>query len=83
MGWASGSRLMSAVIETLVENVTDDKARAEIYRGIIPAFENMDCDTLMECFDDDEVFVEVYRELNPDYFDDEDEEDAESDDWED
>ena len=72
MGWSSGSRLFSDVISTISDNVKDDDARREIYRDLITAFEDMDCDTLSECMGEDAVFDEIFREMNPDFFDEED-----------
>ena len=73
---------MSEIIETVMEIVSDDVERADLYSSLIDIFEDHDCDTLDECLEIDEVFDEVWREKNP-------EEDAvdltegEGDDWDD
>lgn len=64
MGWASGSCLMDDVIQGLKKKLPPD-VRREVYKVLIPAFEDSDCDTLMECFDSDKAFVEAYCEVNP------------------
>ena len=61
MGWASGSSLMCDVIAAIRPRVLQEKARLEIYRELIDAFEEMDCDTLGECAGEDDVFDEALR----------------------
>ena len=70
MGWSSGSRLMSDIIESLLEHVEDEEARRNIYLEIISAFEDADADTLDECLEEDEAFDEAYRELHPESLED-------------
>lgn len=60
MGWSSGSRLMSDIIDAVYSNVRDKSARAKIYEILIPAFEDFDCDTLSECTDVDEEFDRIW-----------------------
>ena len=60
MGWASGSTLFSKVIEVIEANVAGQKSREEIYKGLIEAFEEADCDTLDECLGDDPAFDAAY-----------------------
>lgn len=81
MGWSTGSRILSEIIESIMENVADEAERSDIYSDLIGIFEDYDCDTIDECLEIDEVFDEVYNEKYP-------EEDAidleeESDDWDD
>lgn len=64
MGWASGSSLFGRVIEILQLRVEFNK-RCELYRELIDAFEDSDCDTLYECVGHDEAFDKVWRELYP------------------
>lgn len=64
MGWASGSRVMKAVIEG-IRPVVPDEQRVAVYVALIRAFEDHDCDTLNECFDDDPAFLEAYCLDNP------------------
>lgn len=65
MGWASGSILFSDIIEALIKNIEDEEVREVIYKSIIPAFEDMDCDTLDECKEIDDAFDNVYRDMYP------------------
>jgi len=65
MGWSTGSRIMGDIIEALMETVSDDQYRAEVYSTLIDIFENYDCDNLNECLEIDEVFDEVYLEKYP------------------
>lgn len=78
MGWSSGSRLMSEIIEDVMGAV-DDEARVEVYKALILNFENHDCDTLDECLGEDSAFDRAWKlvgnEIN------EDEEDYESEDY--
>lgn len=60
MGWASGSQLMSDVINIIKHRVGDNRQlRVDIYADLIPAFESMDCDTLGECQELDDAFDEA------------------------
>ena len=70
MGWSSGSTLFNNIIVALIDADIDDDSRENVYRAIIPCFEDMDCDTLMECLGEDKIFDFVYKELNKEYFDD-------------
>lgn len=79
MGWASGSRMMSEIIESVMENVSDEAEREDLYSDLIGIFEDFDCDTLHECLEIDEAFDEAYREKYPE---DDDVEEAQ-DDWDD
>jgi hypothetical protein len=57
---------MDATIRALRKAKVDDKAREKVYRELIPAYENEDCDTLYECAegrDHDKVFAKVLNEL--------------------
>lgn len=63
MGWSSGSSLFGEVMEIIKNSVVDDAIRREIYEGMIPAFEDCDCDTLDECLDIDPVFDKIYKEM--------------------
>ena len=65
MGWSSGSKIMTEIIETLMETIVDEDDRAETYSALIDIFEDYDCDTLDECLEIDEVFDEVYRDKHP------------------
>jgi len=65
MGWGSGSYLMIDIIRALKRARISPKDRTKIYKVLIPAFEDHDCDTLYECVDDDAAFKQVYEKLNP------------------
>lgn len=62
MGWASGSRLASDLIDALSEIVDDDTTRQAIYARMIEIFEDHDCDTLDECCGIDAAFDEAWEE---------------------
>ena len=75
MGWSSGSTLFSDIINILNNNDIDDTTRKSIYDDMIPAFEDVDCDTLDECLGKDKQFDLAYREYYPEEEDDLDFED--------
>jgi hypothetical protein len=60
MGWASGSRLCSEVIDIVRRHVPEWWMRVRIYKELIVAFEGEDCDTLFECLDKDSAFAEAW-----------------------
>lgn len=83
MSWARGSQIMTEIIETLMDTLSDDdNSRAEAYSALIDIFEDHDCDTLDECLNIDEVFDDVYREKHPEE-DEVDLSEEERDDWDD
>lgn len=65
MGWSSGSRIMSKIVDSLKPADINDATRTIIYEQIIEVFEENDCDTLMECLGEDLAFDRAYRNLNP------------------
>lgn len=65
MGWSSGSDLMDSVIFAL-KPVKDAAVRRGVYAVLIPAFEDMDCDTLYECRGEDKAFDAALDNANPD-----------------
>lgn len=65
MGWASGSALMSEIIAIIKKDVPVD-VRRKLYEKLIPAFQDMDCDTLDECRGEDKAFAKVMDELHKD-----------------
>ena len=69
MSWSRGSELFEEFINILKEQVLDENIRIEIYKQLIPVFEDLDCDTLDECIGKDDIFDEVYKDINPEYFD--------------
>lgn len=80
MGWASGSRIMSEIIESVMENVSDEAEREDLYSDLIGIFEDFDCDTLHECLEIDEAYDAAFHEKYPD---DEEEELEDPEDWDD
>ena len=64
MGWASGSRLLSACIQD-VELTVPEPYRKALYKRLIMSFEDKDCDTIDECLGDYDLFDEAYYELYP------------------
>lgn len=66
MGWASGSSLMSCIIDSLKD--TGPLQRLRIYLRIIPCFESEDCDTLGECMGVDQAYDDAMQALHPDWF---------------
>lgn len=74
MGWASGSRLFSEVIDVVQKHVLDEEERVNIYKGLIDAFEDADWDTQDECVGEDPAYDAALKELHPDWYDDDEEE---------
>lgn len=67
MSWSEGSEIMSMFISSLTKNGVEDEIRYEIYKELIPYFEQGDCDTLYECADEDEIFHKALYELDEYY----------------
>lgn len=66
MGWASGSSLMEEIVTALKSEFADDvKARKRVYKRLIKAFEDHDCDTLDEAIGTDAAYDEVYNKMYP------------------
>lgn len=65
MGWSSGSELMSTVISVIQPHIPDADVRKNVYKPLIAAFEDMDCDTMGECQDEDPAFDAALREVHP------------------
>ena len=66
MGWASGSRLATRLIEAAKETISNEEERVNFYDALIDAFEDTDCDTLDECLDVDPVFDAHWQTKYPD-----------------
>lgn len=62
MGWASGSGVAYRMINVIYEHVKNDRVRLEIYREMIEALEDQDCDTLCECVGIDPVYDSFFPE---------------------
>lgn len=71
MGWGTGSRVFSELIDVIVEVDVDDLKREYLYQQLIDLFERYDCDTLDECLGTDPIFDLVWNERNPDMDDEE------------
>lgn len=69
MGWASGSRLFSEVIDVIKKYVPDEDERVDIYKGLIDAFEEADWDTQDECMGEDAAYDTALKELHPEWYD--------------
>jgi hypothetical protein len=70
MGWASGSALMTDIINAFEMNC-DCMHKPEalrFYRDVILAFENADCDTLDECLNLSEMFDLAMYHIHPSWF---------------
>lgn len=65
MGWASGSEIMSEVIEAIGGGTNTRKERVDFYIKMIKVFQQHDCDTLTECLDQDDCFDEAFNKLHP------------------
>jgi hypothetical protein len=69
MGWASGSRLMTEIIEAFKPlTEVDHSLQVEFWKKVIAVFKNEDCDTLDECLENGSVplsFKEAYWFINP------------------
>lgn len=65
MGWSSGTRIFSEIMEVVKEHV-DEATRKDIYEQLIEIFQEADCDNLEECLGEDDVFDDVWKELYSD-----------------
>lgn len=63
MGWASGSEIMSEIIDEARSAIPKVKARRAFYRQMIHVFEQHDCDTLDDCRDEDPIFDEALDDM--------------------
>ena len=70
MGWASGSSLMTQIIEAFkpFQIRLNHSMQVEFWKKVIEGFQDEDCDTLDECLDNKVVpssYKEAYFYLNP------------------
>lgn len=65
MGWASGSSLISDIIERMDSVEFESESKKEFYKILIEAFAERDCDTMDECVGEDDMFDEAYYEVYP------------------
>jgi hypothetical protein len=63
MGWASGSEIMSEIIDETKSAIRDKKKRKAYYKHLIHVFQMHDSDTLDDCRDDDPLFAEALDEM--------------------
>lgn len=73
MKWSRGSSLFEEIASVIRSRITDYADRVDIYRDLIPIFEDNDADIEDMYGSVDEAFDEAWTELNPE--DDYDEED--------
>ena len=67
MGWASGSMLMSGVIDAIEDHVSGIyEEKVKLFERLINEFEEMDCDTLDECRGQSEAYDEALDSIHPD-----------------
>lgn len=56
MGWASGSEIVCALVESIHKHVKDAKIRKRLYADLIAVFESHDWDTQDEAVGIDPMF---------------------------
>lgn len=61
MSWNGGSEIMSQIISNIKDKM-DPEDRETLYKELITAFEDKDCDTLYECLKEDPAFDKAYKE---------------------
>lgn len=66
MAWSTGSQIFEEVATVIRANVADYEARCDIYRELIPIFEDNDAELYDVYKSVDEAFDEVWSEMNPD-----------------
>lgn len=59
MGWSSGTDVAIPIIESVKNNVDDEKARKRIYKAIIKALQGADWDCQDEARGIDPIFDEL------------------------
>lgn len=64
MAWSTGSQIFEEIATVIRANVPNFEDRCDIYRELIPIFENYDAE-LYDCVGSDEAFDEVWSELYP------------------
>ena len=76
MGWGGGTQIAGDMIRSIEDYVPQPFARFEIYKDLIAALENADCDNLDnlgECIGISDVFDEALKKHDPRWFDDDEE----------
>lgn len=71
MGWSSGSSLFEEVAGVIRAHVTDYADRVDMYKQLIPIFEDNDAELYEVYGSVDEAFDEAWSDLYPDTIDEE------------
>ena len=66
MGWSSGSSLFEEVAIVIKTHVADYADRVDIYKQLIPIFEDNDAELYEVYGSVDEAFDEAWNEIYPD-----------------
>jgi hypothetical protein len=69
MGWAGGSSVAIAIIESDGVQMLEDCLRKPVLEGVLDALEGADWDTVDEAMGIDPVFDEIVLERHPNWFD--------------
>lgn len=56
MRWTFGADVMSDIIQVLLEEISEENKRYNIYEQLINIFDNYDCNELQECIGFDSSF---------------------------
>jgi hypothetical protein len=72
MGWSGGTQIAGDMIRSIEDQVPLQHTRVAVYKDLIAALENADCDNLDECIGISDAFDEALEEYSPEWFDDED-----------
>lgn len=65
MAWSTGSEIFEEIVTVLRSNVPNFEDRCDIYRELIPIFENYDAELFDVYKTSDEAFDEVWSEMYP------------------
>jgi len=65
MAWSTGSQIFEEIVTVLRSNVPNFEDRCDIYRELIPIFENYDAELFDVYKTSDEAFDEVWSEMYP------------------
>lgn len=66
MAWSTGTQIFEEIATVIRANVADYEVRCDIYRELIPIFEDNDAELYDIYKSVDEAFDEVWSEMNPD-----------------
>ena len=65
MAWSTGSQIFEEIATVIRANVGDYESRCDIYRELIPIFEDNDAELFDIYKSVDEAFDEVWTEMYP------------------